>query len=127
VPTLPPSTRARARAREAIGNQTHDLHDLAAVSVDGQHHAVEIAVEYLDDGIRRQHVRHEGEVAQIDEHQRRRDGPHIAAADLALQDEFSRLTPNISPQHVGGEPPQALDAQAGGDCIAVATDVTQES
>ena len=45
----------------------HDFHDLAAVSVDGQHHAVEIAVECLDDGIRRQHVRHEGEVAQIDE------------------------------------------------------------
>ena len=71
----------------------HDLEDLAAVLADRRENAVEILVEQPDHGPRAENVRQHREVAQIDQHHRRGDRAHVAAADLPVEDQLARLAP----------------------------------
>ncbi len=64
--------------------------------------AVEIVVEHADHGTRAEVVGHQREIAQIDQHQRRRNRADVAAPHLAVEDQLARLVADIGAQ-------QALD------------------
>ena len=74
---------------------------------DRRENAVEILVEQADHGARAENVRQHREVAQIDQHDRRGDRAHVAAADLAFEDQLARLAADIGAEQVLDEPHQA--------------------